>query len=245
MTSQSALTRQTRAHYERFPFVQGGSPRIQKWARRLLVEIPELTPGSLVLDVGCGSGEVAAACVSLGMAVCAVDLTSVAIAAAHRLDIAVCQGDALRLPFGDRSFDQVIAMGVLHHTAECSQAFAEAARVSRRTVIALLYSKYTPYHLLYRVIQPFCQRVDASLLERMPTPMLRITRFTARHLTGQVFNDDQLRRLLADQFWTPHATFHTRREVARWAEALGMRLVRHRRYSGYSGLYVVRHIDPR
>src|ERR1035437_972309 len=241
--SQWLLTQRTRAHYEQFPFIQGGALRIQAWARRLQTNLPELIPGTAVLDVGCGSGEVAAACRSLSLEVCAVDLTAVAVTATHALNVPVCQGDALHLPFLDHSVDHVVAIGVLHHTPDCAQALSEAARVSRCTVIVLLYSKYTPYHLLYALAHPLRSRVDVSWLERVPKSMLLLARLSARMLTGQTLDDDQLRRVIADQFWTPQASFHTRREVVRWAGTLGLRLVRRRRHLGYSGLYVLQHLD--
>jgi ubiquinone/menaquinone biosynthesis C-methylase UbiE len=246
VTSQLPLTHRTRTHYERFPFVQGGTPRVQKWAQRLQADLPELTPGSLVLDVGSGSGEVAAACMSLGMQVCAVDLTKAATAATYRLGVAACQGDALHLPFRCHSIDHVVAIGVLHHTADFVTSLAEAARTSRGTVSLLLYSKYTPYHLLYRLTCPLRSRVDVSWLERAPWSMFSLARPVVRRLTGQTLGDEQLRRLFADQFWTPRASFHTRRDVAKQASTLGMRLERRRRYLGYSGLYVLRLIgEPR
>jgi hypothetical protein len=136
-----------------------------------------------------------------------------------------------------------LAIGVLHHTPDCAQALSEAARVSRSTVIVLLYSKYTLYHLLYALAGPLRRRVDVSWLERVPKAMILLARLSTRMLTGLTLDDDQLRRMIADQLWTPQASFHTGREVRRWSSTLGLRLVRRRRYLGYSGLYVLRHID--
>ena len=54
--------------------------------------------------------------------------------AAHELtlahpEIAVVQGDLLRLPFAAASFDQIYSLGVLDHTPDPRQAFLALARL--------------------------------------------------------------------------------------------------------------------
>lgn len=46
----------------------------------------------------------------------------------------VMEGDALALPFADRSFDLVTAFGILHHIKDHARAVGEMARVARKGV---------------------------------------------------------------------------------------------------------------
>jgi 2-polyprenyl-6-hydroxyphenyl methylase/3-demethylubiquinone-9 3-methyltransferase len=71
-----------------------------------------------VLDVGCGAGFLS---------------NDIALAVAHAHDVSgrvrYVEGDALALPFEDRSFDAVCAMDLLEHLETPERAIAEASRV--------------------------------------------------------------------------------------------------------------------
>ena len=86
-----------------------------------------------VLDIGCGGGFLANYLASVGHRVTGIDASSDALAVAARHDFGQTvhyqQGDALRLPFADASFDVVCAMDFLEHVENPEHAIAEAARV--------------------------------------------------------------------------------------------------------------------
>ncbi|XP_074132989.1 putative tRNA methyltransferase 9B [Sminthopsis crassicaudata] len=90
----------------------------------------EQTPGSLIADIGCGTGKylrVNSQVYKLGCDYCG---PLVDIAHSRGCEVLVC--DNLRLPFRDRSFDAIISIGVIHHfsTAERrTRAVQEMARV--------------------------------------------------------------------------------------------------------------------
>lgn len=104
-----------------------------------------LGPGERLLDLGCGGGRHAFQAVRLGARVVAVDAgadevaqvraTIGAMLDAGEIDkqdeAGAVQGDALRLPFPDGSFDRVIAAEVLEHIPDDNAAMAELARVLR------------------------------------------------------------------------------------------------------------------
>jgi SAM-dependent methyltransferase len=91
-----------------------------------------IRPGSLVLDVGTGTGTVAAAAIARGAKVTAVDADPGMIATAAALvPEAGFQVAALpALPFPDRQFDVVVANFVINHVGRPRAALAELRRVT-------------------------------------------------------------------------------------------------------------------
>jgi SAM-dependent methyltransferase len=71
------------------------------------------------LDVGCGLGSEAAYLHSVGWHVVGVDLSSVAVATAAKLNLgpSFLRANLLRLPFRSSSFDAVLDRGCFHYLA--------------------------------------------------------------------------------------------------------------------------------
>ena len=103
-------------------------------------------PGDRLLDLGCGFGRHAYQAARLGAEVVGFDAgadevrkvqdTFGAMSVAGELHaetarVGAVRGDALRLPFGDGSFDRVIASEVLEHIPDDRTAMSELARVLR------------------------------------------------------------------------------------------------------------------
>jgi SAM-dependent methyltransferase len=105
-----------------------------------------LHAGDLVLDLGCGFGRHAYEAARRGADVVALDaglsecegVASVFAAMVEageldpgRVSVAAVQGDGLRLPFDDATFDRVICSEVLEHLHHDDVAMAELTRVLR------------------------------------------------------------------------------------------------------------------
>ncbi len=105
--------------------------------------ISELPRCATLLDVGSGLGDIPSSARSF-VAQRGVDLTTVGLdsvfeltrASRQALNFAVC-GDALALPFADRSIDVVMCSQVLHHFAgpQASTLLREMNRVARVRII--------------------------------------------------------------------------------------------------------------
>lgn len=95
-----------------------------------------LTSKSSVLDVGCAKGFMLhdMAQIIPGITVNGIDVSEYSIAnAIDDMQPHVQVADARKLPFGDKSFDVVIAINTIHNLerSDCAQALREIERVSR------------------------------------------------------------------------------------------------------------------
>ncbi|GAA4826117.1 class I SAM-dependent methyltransferase [Streptomyces ziwulingensis] len=108
--------------------MRGGMERGRQAAAQLA---GDLAPGP-VLEVGVGTGIVAAGLAELGHEVHGVDVSPPMLArAAERLPGRVTAGDARALPFADGTFGNLVFTHVLHLVGDMPRALREAARVLR------------------------------------------------------------------------------------------------------------------
>jgi ubiquinone/menaquinone biosynthesis C-methylase UbiE len=100
--------------------------------RRAAVAAAGVGPGSVVADVGTGSGFVAAAALDAGARVIGIDNSSGMIGEAARRfagrSFEARRGDADRLPLADGEADAVLANMFLHHAPDPPAAIREMAR---------------------------------------------------------------------------------------------------------------------
>jgi demethylmenaquinone methyltransferase/2-methoxy-6-polyprenyl-1,4-benzoquinol methylase len=103
------------------------------WRRQAIAAL-DLRPGERVLDLACGSGDLAAVAAERGVRVVGLDFSAGMLRAARqrRLACALVRGDALALPFADGVLDAVVSGFALRNFVDVGAALAECARVLRR-----------------------------------------------------------------------------------------------------------------
>lgn len=104
----------------------------QTW-RRCAIAALGLRSGDRVLDLACGSGDLAAEATRRGARVMAVDFSSGMLrrARARRIGCELVRGDALSLPLADASVDAVVSGFALRNFVDLDTALRECARVLR------------------------------------------------------------------------------------------------------------------
>lgn len=116
--------------------------------------------GLLILDVAAGGCDVGEALTRKmkGCRVISLDLNSRGLMRAEHTAPVV--GDALQLPFADRSFDAVICSLSFHHltNADCVRVLAEMWRTARRVVIVNDLHRHRVAHAAIRILSSLFSR---------------------------------------------------------------------------------------
>jgi SAM-dependent methyltransferase len=82
-----------------------------------------------ILDIGCGTGAMSRKLERFGE-VTSADFSPLALDFCRRRELAhVCQADAMDLPFGDASFDVIVALDLLEHLPDDEAAMRQFCRV--------------------------------------------------------------------------------------------------------------------
>lgn len=223
---------ETKAHYEEYPFIEGGSTRIAWWQDYMRYFLPdELVEGRLIGDIGSGIGEITRGLTNRGARMTCLDLTMTALKRNHEInpEAELFNGSALDLPFADGAFDHTISIGVLMVTPDCRRGIHEVARVTAPggLVVLFIYNYWCYLNLAYWLFKPIAWTVP---LANVPSFIVRMMQpFVKSHL-GETLNEPQLRRLLGDKLWTPHATFHTLNEIKKWGAEEGLTMLRYKRF---------------
>jgi demethylmenaquinone methyltransferase / 2-methoxy-6-polyprenyl-1,4-benzoquinol methylase len=108
----------------------------QRWKRRL-VDLARIRVGTRVLDLACGTGDIALAAAARGGSVTGLDITERMVELARRRNVSgrpparFLVGDMAALPFGDEQFDVVTTGYGIRNVPEIEPAIREIKRVLR------------------------------------------------------------------------------------------------------------------
>lgn len=122
------------------------------WRRRAVARLG-LPTGSLVVDVGCGSGELCLALASAGYRAVGVDVSAGMLREARATTLV--QGDGLRLPLADALVDGLTSGFALRNVVDQEALFVEMARVlrpgGRLALLEVAEPTWQPAHAVHRL----------------------------------------------------------------------------------------------
>jgi SAM-dependent methyltransferase len=125
---------------ERYDEARGGEKRGETFAAEIERHLP-IDPNAVILEVGVGTGVVAAALQRRGRSVIGVDIAMEMLRVALRRASGVVRYDGWSLPFAGATFDAAYMVWVIHLVDDQQSLIREVARVLRpnsRLVIATI-----------------------------------------------------------------------------------------------------------
>jgi SAM-dependent methyltransferase len=196
--------------------------RASWYARRLDAEIPF---DASVIDVGCGTGQMACFLAIKGRRVVGVDYSQRSLALACALkerlalgSVAFERANVLDWDQPPEAFDYVFCNGVLHHTSDPYGGFRNLVAITRPGgwIIVGLYNRYGRSMLrVRRRIVRLTSRIDPTAKDR-----------AIRRQLVELEEDEAKRHTwYADQYEHPHESAHTVSEVLRWFGENGVEYV--------------------
>jgi len=210
--------------YEKYPYPS--RPRSTKkellnystWVAKIVGLGNEFWNKKDILELGCGTGELANSLALCGAKVNAIDFSHSSITKAKELQKMVKTNVQFEekniLEFENKKrFDIVISLGALHHTIDARSGFAIATKHCKQNgfVIIGLYNKYSRFrHRLRRVILFLFARKDIEKRIR---------------LGEKLFGKHPSKAWLADKYGQVHESYHSINEVLKWFNEEGIEFV--------------------
>lgn len=201
--NQTILDFQTIKARQKATWESGDFGQIAKYtmpsAEEFMSRLP-LEPGARVLDVACGTGNLAVIAARAGCQTAGVDLASNLIAQARTragregLAIEYTEGDAEALPYADASFDMVVSMYGVMFAPRPDIVASELLRVTRPGGLIAL-ANWTPEGFLGKLFGVFKRHVTPPA--GLPSPMLWGDEAVVRERLGAGASDLQLTRRIA------------------------------------------------
>ncbi len=242
MRNEKETQQKTKEFYNKYNYPDGNDGRYKYWIEKIskYLNLNELK-GKDVLDVGCGTGTISNIFDKFGGNVYAFDQSnSIEYVKRDYPNINVRNGDALNNPFNDNEFDLVASIGVLHHTPNCYKGFQECARVTKPGghMLILLYRKWHWYPILYHTYKFL---FGWSSIEQFPKFILKGLRLFANWYYKEETSMEDIKRLMADQYYTPQATFHSKGQIKRWCKRNNCILLKYgSQYFWQHGVYYIK-----
>lgn len=154
----------------------------------------QIEPGTRVLDVACGTGNLSVPAAKTGAIVTGVDIATNLLATARRraqaegVNIQFDEGDAEALPYSDAAFDDVVTMFGAMFAPQPELVAAELARVCRRGG-RLAMANWTPAEFVGQMFKVTGRHVSPP---PMASPLLWGNEATLRERLGADFSNIQL-----------------------------------------------------
>ena len=169
------------------------------------VILENMNPGMKnILDVGCGTGKYGEALVQLGFNVEGIDKSPTQIAEAKKI-INAQQGNVVKLPYGEKSFDVCTMIMMIHHLTdeERQMAFDEVYRILREDGI-LIIKTASHEDLKYRISSSFFPEAFQIDLERYPAietiqeELVKFKKYWIKHsISTTSFNKEDMKHKLS------------------------------------------------
>lgn len=135
----------------------------------------------VILDVGCGSGELSKMLKHFGSLVVGLDVSSSYLDRAKGSADGLVQGTLEMLPFRQRAFDFVLCADVIEHVHSFDESATELFRVSKRNILITAPNEGFLRGLFVRIANAHLQKIDALVGHKHIFPLFLLCRKLIRH----------------------------------------------------------------
>lgn len=185
--------------------------------------------GKIILDAGCGNGQLDTLIAGHGAIVIAMDL-SLSIERAFRQNTHTnawyLQGDLQFPPVQAALFDIVHSSGVLHHTNNTELSFhclESSVRIGGKLSVWLYHPRKDILHNLFNGVRPFTSRLPARWLSRLLFVTVLPVSYVWKRLKGNRQNSREMMIALMDWLSPEFRREHTIDEATSWYVKRGYR----------------------
>ncbi len=188
---------------------------------------PNEAKGRIVLDAGCGNGQLTNAIANAGMRAVGIDLHQYLPPSGENVEFV--RADFSHPPFKKESFDTIIANGSIHHTKNTVGSFrvlAELTKPGGKLYVWVYKKQYGRKQLLLKVLD-----ISRFFISRFPSSLKKVT---VNLLTNIFYNisrirkgenstrtRDEIRINVYDAFSPRYRSYHSESEVREWFVAAG------------------------
>jgi ubiquinone/menaquinone biosynthesis C-methylase UbiE len=171
-----------------------------------VLERMQIAPGTKMLDVGCGAGQISIPAARAGVAVTGVDIATNLIeqararAVAEGLSIQFDEGDAEELPYPDASFDTVVSLIGAMFAPRPERVAAELVRVCRSGG-RIIMANWTPTGFVGQMFKVVGKHVPPPV--GIPPAVLWGDETTVRERLGESVTDLKMTRQIYPSFQYP------------------------------------------
>ncbi len=199
-----------------------------QWVATTFGEKKEFWKGKTVLELGCGTGELANSLALCGAKITAIDFSAASIKHAKKIsqklktqhEVKFIEKNILSLSeneFNGKKFDAVIALGSLHHTINALEGFKIACKFAKPNglVVIGLYNKYARLRHLIR--RSFLRITAGDNIEK------RIE--LGKKFFGTKNKQENDKTWFADKYGSVHESHHSINEVLYWFKQEGIEFI--------------------
>jgi len=223
--------KRTMEFYDKYPLASGNFRKGASVLKMedIQVDLLELE-NKLILDCGCGPGNVSmkilesvnnSLLISMDLSLNSLKIFKKRLIN-HKLksDSIQILCNVLSLPFKKNSYDFIIASGVVHHTPDPFKSLDNLFELLKKDgrMYFSLYNKKSFYFPEFFTIGTLFRFFYKNKMGRFQKISLNVFKFILSKINGDLISDDDARKIFADRYLTPVASFHTFSQIKKWSK---------------------------
>lgn len=211
--------------------------RKNKFMSQMNISNPEVLRGKILLDGGCGNGELTLLLSDFGMITVGVDISTSIFKAYENNEkkdkVFFVQGDLMNPPFEKNTFDYIYSDGVFHHTTNTKYTFNKVAPLIKKRGKMWVWLYHTKDLIQRNRLLMDVEDVAQYTIARLPPIIQDLIIFGAAlplatflQLIGVLKTKDTWREkqiLIRDAYTHLYNFRHTPKEVESWFEDNGFK----------------------